>query len=441
MPSRAAIPIVSTHEYGPIVLPPALDTAQTRERLETAGIRAGLSVFETRNRRLYARGVVGVIDIGDLIVEILPKTRDDDSPADGVAFLGNLLAFTGGNDSFGLTEAGIASGDDGLLEVILEWAARTISFNLRDGVPRRYTERVEASTAVRGRVELRHLVRQRPGRAFELTVRHAPLSEDNSVSRVVRWLVGEIGQRTRRVRTRALCLKLLQLLSHVAPLTPNKTDVERLTLGSMEMLWSPIIGLASMFLAQEQPNPTRGGRFPAIAILFTLHDLFEAALRRVLSEGLHVHELALQRNSGQLLHSTVGGLGFLKLRPDFRIGSSSWAPAKIVGDAKWKRLFDGSKPLNLRESDVYQVATYMAALRAEAGFIISPLLESESEPLRRSTFTTAGLNRPLDILGVQLASLVAPNPDSIDLRRRLCGIIAGASAWEAPTADQVAMRL
>jgi 5-methylcytosine-specific restriction endonuclease McrBC regulatory subunit McrC len=56
--------------------------------------------------------------------------------------------------------------------------------------------------AVRGRVELRHIVRQRPGRAFELTVRHAPLREDNPVGRVVRWLVGEVCTRTRSLRTR-----------------------------------------------------------------------------------------------------------------------------------------------------------------------------------------------------------------------------------------------
>lgn len=441
MPSSAAIPILSTHEYGPVVLPAGFDTARTRERLETAGMRAGLNVFETRNRRLYARGVVGVIDIGELIVEILPKTRDGDSPSDGATFLGNLLRYSGQKNSFGLTMAGIASGDGGLLEVILAWAARTVSFHLHDGVPRRYTERVESSTAVRGRVELRHLVRQRPGRAFELTIRHAPLCEDNSVSRVIRWLVGEIGKRTRRLSTRALCLQLLQLLSHVAPLTPTTADIERLTLSSMESPWSPIIGLARMFLAQGQPDPTRGGHLPAVAILFTLHDLFETAIRRVLSEGLHVHELVLQRNSGQLLHSTIGGPGLLSLRPDYRIGSSSSAPAKIVGDAKWKRLFDGPKPLNLREGDVYQVATYMAALRAEAGFIISPLLESELEPLRRSIFTAAGLNRPLEILGIQLSSLVASNANGIDLRRRLCGIIAGAPARSVPAADQVAVRL
>jgi 5-methylcytosine-specific restriction enzyme subunit McrC len=425
MPMKKPVPIVSTHEYGPVILPRGLDTSRTRERLEAAGLRAGLRVFETRDRRLYARGIVGVVDIGEVIVEILPKTGDRATPSDGAAFLGNLLRFTGNDERLGLSEASIAVGEGGLLEVIFGWAARTVAANLRDGAPRRYATCEEASTAVRGRVELRHIVRQRPGRAFELTVRHAPLREDNLIGRIVRWLVREVGARTRSLRTRTLCLQLLQSLLHVAEITPTQADLDGLTLSSMENRWRSLIGLARIFLAQGRPDPARGGTLPAVAVLFTLHDLFEAALRRVLREGLDVQRLALLRNEGHLLYPPGGGAGLLGLRPDFRIGSIGATAAKIIGDAKWKRIFDKTGLLRLSENDIYQVTTYMAALRAEAGFIVCPLFDSEPQPFCRSTFAVSGLDLPLEILGIRLSLLIADGSEGADLRKRFCDAIAG----------------
>lgn len=419
---RGLVPVISAYEYGPVILPPRLDTSRVRERLEAACFHLGLRVFETRDRRLYARGIVGVIDIGEVIVEILPKTRDTAAPSEGVAFLGNLLKFAGHDNPLGLTDAGIGTGEGGLLEIILAWAARTVADNLREGAPRRYTVYEETSTAVRGRVELRHIVRQRPGRSFELTVRHAPLREDNAVSHIVKWLIGEVSRRTFSLRTRALCLQLKQALSHVADTTPSSADLATLTLSSTEDQWRPVFGLARIFLAQGRPDPARGGRLPAVAVLFTLHDLFERAIKRILGEGLG-ESLTLQRNSGHLLYPAGGRPGIMGLRPDFRIGTKGATSTRIIGDAKWKRIFDGSRQLHLSESDIYQVTTYMAALQAEAGFIISPLSESEPAPLLRSTFRVLGLDRRLEVFGVRVASLVAHSPEGVTLRQSLCDAI------------------
>jgi 5-methylcytosine-specific restriction enzyme subunit McrC len=421
---RRPVPIVSTHEYGQVMLPRRLDTSRTRERLEIAGLRAGLRVFETRDRRLYARGIVGVVDIGEVIVEILPKTAGANVRSDGAAFLGRLLRYAGKDEALFLSDAAIAAGDGGLLEIIFAWAARTIAGNLRDGLPRRYEVCEEVSTAVRGRVELRHIVRQRPGRAFELTVRHAPLREDNPVGRVVRWLVEQVSARTRSLHTRTLCLQLRQSLLHVAEITPTKADLEGLTLNSMETRWRPLIALARIFLSQRRPDPALGGSLPAVAVLFTLHDLFEAALRRVLREGLDIHGLLLQRNTGQLLYPVDGGAGSIGLRPDFRIGQKGATTSIIIGDAKWKSIFDSSGLLHFSEADVYQVTTYIAALQAKAGFIVCPLLENYSQTLSRSTFVISGLQRPLDFLGIRLSVLISDGPDGVDLRKRVCGFVA-----------------
>jgi len=195
------------------------------------------------------------------------------------------------------------------------------------------------------------------------------------------------------------------------------------TLTALESVWTSVFDFAKLLLAQGRPDPTRGGRLPAVAVLFTLHDLFEAAVRRVLAEGLLSHGLVLQRHSDYLLHSRGSGQRFIGLRPDYFITPKGEARAKLVGDAKWKQIFSGATPIPL-ERDAYQITTYVAALQAAAGFIICPLPGDDTELLRHTRFVTLGLDRPLDILGIQLASLTAVGAAGAELRAQLCDAVS-----------------
>ncbi|MER9102675.1 McrC family protein [Mesorhizobium sp. M0848] len=423
-------PVVTAVEYGRVALPPGLDTPRTRERLEAAGLRAGLRTFETRGRSLYAVGVVGVVDVGNVIVEILPKTSDGATASNGTAFLSNLLRFTDAGDALTLTEAAIADTDGSFLELILAWAARTLDRHLRDGYPRRYTPREELSNAVRGRVQLRHLARLRPGRGFELTVRHAPLGDDNVIGRTVKWLAGEIARRTRSLQTRMRSLHLLQSLGSVGDTPPSVRDLDRLVLTPIEERWRPLITFARTLLAQGSPDPARGGRLPAVAVLFRLHYLFQAAVRRVLSEGLQRHDLVLQRGQKSLLASAGDGTDLIRLRPDFMLAPRCCSNPSVVGDAKWKRILEANGPPRLGEADAYQVTTYLAALKAHSAFIVSPLSSPELDVLRAESFLVEGVARRLTLIGVHLPTLISDSLRGDALRRRLCVEIANGTKTE-----------
>jgi 5-methylcytosine-specific restriction enzyme subunit McrC len=389
-----------------------------------AGLRTGLQVFEIRNSRLYAKGVVGVMDIGDVVIEILPKTSIDAKTSDDAEFLGNLVRFAASENDLALALANIATGDGGLLEVVLRWAALKIDANLQHGAPRRYVARQEISTAIRGRVELRHLVHQSPGKAFELMVRYAPLHEDNLVNQVVLWLLREILQRTRSYRTRSLCVRSMHRLSGVRQILPTLFDVDRVVLSSTEAEWQPVIGLTRALLTQGQPDPTRGGGLSAVAVLFTMHDLFETALRRVLHEGLHPFSLRLERVSSHLLHAMDRNTSIMRLRPDFLVGTVGSPKARIVGDAKWKRIFEGPALPTLREDDVYQLVTYMSALQTETAFLVCPLQNNEDQPLRCTNFAVQGNQSRLQVIGIKVPILVSETGAGRDLRNHLSHTIA-----------------
>lgn len=424
---RRPIPVVTAREFAPVPLPQNLDTPRIRERLTAAALRVGVSGFETRGRRLHALGVVGVVDIGEVVVEILPKTNDGAARGDDVAFLGALFRYVGAPNDLGLSEAGVAKEGGDLLEIVFTWASRLAAKLLEEGPPRRYTVQEESSSAVRGRVELRHLVRQRPGRAFELTVRHAPLSRNNPVSRIIRWLIATLSERTGSMATRGRCLQLLDRLGGVEAVMPNLRDLDGLVPTPSEVAWAPLLALARLFLLQGHPDPTRGGAVAAIAVLVPLHGLFEAAVRRVLRDGLALHGLRLTRAGGALLRSDASG-GLVDLRPDFLLNRDH-TPV-VVGDAKWKRIFNGDGAPQPTERDVYQLTAYVAAFEAKAGFIVAPLSEGPGPALRQATYRLRGLERQVDILGVRLPVLIGTNTAALTLRTALCRTLCDLS-WPA----------
>jgi 5-methylcytosine-specific restriction endonuclease McrBC regulatory subunit McrC len=166
--------------------------------------------LERRRRGLFAKDAVGIVDIGDVAVEILPKTRDGDTVDDGRAFLMDLLSFVGRHRTpFAMAAAEIRDSGGGLDELLFAWATRTAIEHADAGLPRRYVPRTEVSTAVRGRIDMKRVALARPGRDFELVVRHAPLSADSDIGRAVRWLIREVARRTRRADTRRIAHSLL----------------------------------------------------------------------------------------------------------------------------------------------------------------------------------------------------------------------------------------
>ncbi|WP_331316382.1 5-methylcytosine restriction system specificity protein McrC [Methylobacterium mesophilicum] len=416
------MPIVRAREYGLVDLPSGFDRVRTASRLEAAGRRVGLRLFETRGSSLFATGVVGVVDIGNLIVEILPKTIGSGSSSEGAAFLCELLRFLGTAGMPATVPASIADAGGGFLELILDWAVQDAGRNLAAGLPRRYVEVEDVTVSVRGRIELARLASRRPGRGLEVTVRHAPLRTDNIVSRTVRWLIEEIGRRTLSLRTRARCARLERMLGEVASAPPRREALADIVLGPFEERWRPLLLLAATLLAQEEPDPTRAGRLPAIAVLYRLHGLFEAAVGRVLARGLRELALVPGRPRQTLLRSDRGDA--VALHPDYRLCRPGNAGIVVVGDAKWKRVVRPDGRVDLREEDVYQLTAYAAGLSAEAAFMVSPLDDAAARLIVRR-YEIAGLRRPLVVMGVHLPTLIADAPDGETLRREVCTVVAG----------------
>lgn len=425
---RGKIAPVPAVEYGPVRLPARLNTPRVRERLLMAAAEAGKpGALVQRGRQLRAGNCVGVIDVGEVVVEILPKTGDGTSADQDRDFLRRLLAYTGRDRrNFAMRSASVRESDRDAMEVILAWAVREVVAHLDYGLPRRYVEVTERTPALRGRIGMAALARTWPGRTLEFTVTHAPLTEDNPTGQIVRWLLLRIAGLTRRTDVRTMALAAADELSHIADVEPDAALFGRVDLRPLEEHWQPVIDLAASLARQRAPDPVAAGGTRAVAILFTLHDLFEGVLRQVFRK--YGAELGLwpARHPRHLLHGVEGPL--IGLVPDFSLGGS----ARIIGDAKWKDIWKGNRAVlrpDPRNSDAHQLVTYLSAMGVGSGFMFAPLPDwAEGDDLRDFSYRIEGGSSRMHVIGVRLATLIA---DDGSLARALCAKVLDLARRDA----------
>lgn len=395
-----------------ISVPQSVSRRTVRDRLARLNARLPFEAVRFGRNGMRAADVVGLIDIGVLQIEVLPKTGGN--VEEGRSLLLELLSRAGLVTRAVAATARVATARAGINDVLVRAFAEQLLRDLRDGLPRRYSPREDLITTVRGRIDFQRLARRLPGRDHLLPVRYAPLQTENPLSALVRAVLLELHQLTGSPANRGLLNAGLDLLPQgpVRALTPSLVDSVHLT--ALERRWAPVVTLGRLLASARAPNGIAGGEDALHGLLFPLHGLFERVVREALREGLDSTSFALAPGgSGQhLLQSADGIRRGLYLRPDFGIVRRGGALERVlVGDAKWKRLVE-QRVHGIQRDDAFQLATYMAAHKVHAGALFFPKADwMQAGPTPwKYVYRLLGGAAELHVVAIDIAALVSRDP-------------------------------
>lgn len=425
--TRALPKPITAVENGRIILPPEFDTPQVRDRIMDVASRLGPRVVIQRGRQLYAGPVAGVLEAGRLRVQILPKIHDGAGESENAEFLFRLLHAAGELRDRVRAGAHIDAGRVDVLELVLQLLARELESLLVRGVPRRYHPLKERSPVVRGRIDLPQLMRQGGLVTHGIPVEHAPLQRDNPLTRLLRALAVCLHDTTRSTTTRALLGRADRLLDGVArmPLTPQL--VSGVQVGRYEQTWLPFVSFAQQLVRGRAPNPAGPGDFQAFGWIFELQLLYQAVIRRALSQALggtslHVEPAATR----QYLLTLRGGGSAVAANPDYVL--SEGGRHVLIADAKWKTLAPGGEAHGLTAADVYQMSAYMARFNVGRGVLLYPEVSWMPEAWKEMyEFQGPGPSSRKLVLGaVDIRGLVAGGVAAQHAQHQLRDLILGS---------------
>ncbi len=352
---------------------------------------------------------VGTLIVGDVRILVKPKIRLENL---------FLLLEAGLRPEDWRTEAFDYAGDPDLLPAVISFLARTAETTLARGVFRRYRERRERLTALRGRPDLAPMV-ARGGLAFPLDCRYDDFTADVRENRYLKAAL-RLALRVPMVpaEDRRRLLGLVADLEEVANARVEPGDLDRIDFNRLNEHYRPALHLARLVL-ENLTLVDRSGRWTTVSFMVDMNDLFERfvteRLRRALRGRLKVKDQ----------YPTHLGRGdTVRMRPDLvfeRRGETVY-----VGDVKYKLTESGEA----RNPDYYQMLAYTTALSLGEGVLIYCHAEDGS-PGQPVTVRNSGQVlhcRPLDLTGP---------PDSV--ARQLDGL-ADWIAERAPASRHRAYR-
>lgn len=399
--------VLTTWEGMPVPLPEGPERRVLAERILRKTESGPSPAFRWKRGRLYAGEMAGCIQIGDLRINVLPKTDDQDEN-NGGRFLLNLLRYAGYLKRTHI--AGTADVETSMrdpLEAVISEVAAEMTQGLLGGIPKRYELRQEDSLSPKGRIDFNLLSRRLASR-IDLPISHAPLSVDNILAQCIKALAIVLQRITRSERSRQAFAAVLMQLAGVRSIRPTLAMIDSISLSRYETHWTRSLAIARLVLAGQAPDPTHSGRSAAFSILFPLHHLFERSLRRLIAEAMQGSGIAVDHRSRplHLYEDPATSQGILRLRPDYLFTRDGESTA--IADAKWKRATEEGKVNGIEREDLYQIHAYLTRFNVKRAVVFLPIAPWMGAGWKR-TINVMGGAQTVTLLGTDIAGLIDHN--------------------------------
>jgi 5-methylcytosine-specific restriction enzyme subunit McrC len=388
-----------------------LNRAQAEELIEAAD-RIGARIASwTRPDQIRLEQYVGVVRVGDLQLEILPKIEALPEPAQVRRSLVAMLAVALDLDVTPSELVGFLEGDEPFLAALARLYCRRLLEFVRRGLRQEYVAHRETLPFARGKIDWVAHVRIASIQRVELPCVFDERSDDSILNRALKAALLEAAGLLQGSRSAAMVAELRHGMDGVSDIRPTADEIARLKTDRVNRSLEPVLVLAKLLLGNRSPDLGRSplGRRSTFALVWDMNILFEAYVGHVTRSVLVPREcgVRLQDEAARYLARELpdGRPGF-RLVPDLLIQRRDGI--RLVADTKWKSLEPRMAYLGVASGDVYQLLAYARALDTGVAVLLFPHHPALGRPGVLRSFVVPGENGrevTLCIASVDLAML------------------------------------
>ena len=403
---------------------------QTLSEIERLNAAAGREILRLERKGLRAMSVVGVLRVGDLNLEILPKIDypiDDLNGQPETAAAQNLLTMLAYAYDLPLIEkvlAGVGTHKSGWFDLLTRLFVTQLHREVLSGLPQGYLTTRDSLPTLRGRWDVQRQIQRsgQPRHTFEVV--YDEYSVDIPLNQVFRCVLEQLDPLTGDAATRQMVSDLRKWFEPVTLLPQiTSTLVEGITFNRLNERFRSAFNLARLFLAGEIIQLSHGS-LQVAAFLVDMNVLFEkfvaAFIERhraaILPPDWHNVTLRNQAKGMNLFLARAEARGVLRLRPDLLFLQPGQAVPLLVADTKYKILNPVPSSLSADPGDFYQMLAYAVRLKCPRGLLIYPQTSEHPPALRRFIIETTeycviiatiDLHTQLDLPGALIAEMRA----------------------------------
>jgi 5-methylcytosine-specific restriction enzyme subunit McrC len=355
-------------EYGQLAIGQQGLTEKQFNALVRYNDRHGCLFFSVGYNRLHFGSYVGVIQVGDLAIEILPKT-DREATGDKLKWrnaLLDMLRQSGLLTIEAAPEADLHLRQSPLVDVYLYSFLAEVEQLAHSGLVKRYRMTEGNLFKLKGRIQFAQQLRRNLLHRERLFTAHQVYDRDNTFNRILKCaldIVERIAFRSSLISRAAVSALWFEDVSD-ARIAAETFD--RLTYDRNTERYRRAIQLARLIILNYSPD-LRGGREHVVAILFDMNKLFEQFIFVQLRRAESQYADRALRIAGQV---SKRFWSFKTIRPDVVAEfNHSTGTDRVILDTKWKVPKDGQPA----DDDLKQMYAYNVHLGGHRSVLVYPM--------------------------------------------------------------------
>lgn len=394
-----AIPVVRSRRHGQKAL--EQKHAVALEKLER---KLPSKAWSWGNREVKFSHYCGIVSLGDVSIEILPKIYGVETEAGSSReALVRMLAST---KRLKLHKAGPAQTSlqkHSLLDVFILHFCAQLRDQLKQGAIRKYVKCEKNLNVLRGRLLTERQFKFNLAHRERLFCRYDELSEDNLYNQILKSVLEIL---LRKAKGNRAVQEVSGLFMRFDPIGDRRTNVKQLDSLDFDRIterYESIFQWCRCFLEGYYPDVLGKGK-SCLSVLFDMNRLFEAyvgtQLRRdARGEGLRVREQGPQKYFATRQYPDMSHKPVFWMKPDISLMDKK-ENILCIADAKWKVLDEEKNDLGITQSDLYQMGSYASRYGVDYLVLVYPMQKKLTKPVQ---MTLMGSGATLHILPVDLS--------------------------------------
>lgn len=351
-------PVVSMREYDRLRIREKRDLERmtiSREDAECLRLLVldDFPVFGMGNRCLIAQQYVGVIELPDFAIEIMPKIYGEVSYESLREVLMRMLLVSNQTSSVRKLQSSVSVVKSSFAEMLIETFLNSMKSYATDGLLHDYQKRSRNLDKVKGRILFNRQVSKNILNPTRFYCRYSSYEFDTEINRFLACALRHARNMSHDQHNVAAIDGLSLVFDGVSEVSRDAALGYNIEFNSVNERASDAYLLGRLILESMAATTTAGG-VEMFTMLFDMNLLYERFMYRV-CRLIYGRKVTYQKRGVYLVRRASDGRKLIRLRPDLTLSTldGSW-----VLDTKWKTPRGFAK-----ESDVYQMNAYATGIR------------------------------------------------------------------------------
>lgn len=348
-----------------------LFTAQLFEQLERYYGTNGTPYYSLIHKGVKFNQFVGVIQVGDTSIEVLPKT--DRSTADKNTWrdvLIQMLRITSGIEASATSRSDLKLHSNSIFDLYIELFIKECEKLTHQGLVKKYRKVKENQTALKGRLHMPGQVRDNMIHKERFHVEYSKYDYNHLINQILRKTLTVLTQIPIRFDLRSRVKRQLLYFENIGDCVANEALFNLVFLNRKTERYSEALEIARLILLNYHPDISKGSNH-VLALMFDMNQLWERFITKMMRRHLS-NRYSVKAQSSKIFWQSERGRK--RLKPDILLIPKDQTDEKIVVDTKWK------SPSKYRPSDndLRQIFAYNQLFDCKKGVLLYPGAEKQT---------------------------------------------------------------